>query len=119
MQISLERSVANAAKVLAEGAPELVKAVECGEVKVSAAAVVTDLPRAEQRKVVAGGKKAVAKAAKRIKAKKAKAKPAVTTDAEPTADETTDKQASLDEFMKEWARSRCSRYSRRHPTRCN
>jgi hypothetical protein len=66
-----ERSVANAAKVQAEGTPELVSAVERGDVAVSTAAVVTELPQEEQRKAVAGGKKAVGKAARQIKAKKA------------------------------------------------
>jgi hypothetical protein len=66
-----ERSAANAAKVQAEGTPELVRAVEQGEVAVSTAAVVTELPQEEQRKAVAGGKQAVVKAAKQLKAKKA------------------------------------------------
>jgi hypothetical protein len=67
-----ERSVASAAKVLADGAPELVQAVERGEVAVSSAAVVADLPKTEQQKVVAGGKRAVVKAAQQIKAKNPK-----------------------------------------------
>jgi hypothetical protein len=92
-----ERSVANGAKVQAEGTPELVKAVEQGEVAVSTAAAVTELPQAEQRKAVAGGKRAVAKAAKRAKAKKkASAKPADTA-----------ASSAVDAFMQEWARSRC------------
>jgi ParB-like chromosome segregation protein Spo0J len=107
-----ERSVANAAKVLAEGTPELVSAVERGDVAASTAAVVTELPKEEQRKAVAGGKKAVVKVAKQVKAKRARAKveakPAKptgpVTNAEPTNKSSS---ATLDDFIEEWARSKC------------
>jgi hypothetical protein len=59
-----KRSVERAAKVLNRGTPELVEKVDGGEVSVSAAAAVADLPEAEQRTVVNQGKKAVAEAAK-------------------------------------------------------
>jgi hypothetical protein len=62
-----ERSVASAAKVFADGAPELVHAVERGEVAVSAAAIVAELPAAEQRDLVAKGN--VAKAAREARKK--------------------------------------------------
>jgi ParB-like chromosome segregation protein Spo0J len=64
------RSVAAAAKVDEEGAPELVAAVEAGEVSVSAAAEVATLPKAEQVEVVA--KKGTAKAAKAVREKRQK-----------------------------------------------
>ncbi len=47
------RSVASAAKVEAEGVPELVRAVEVGAISVSLAAQVAELPKAEQAPVVA------------------------------------------------------------------
>ena len=59
-----KRSVERAAKVLKRGIPELVDEVERGEVSVSAAAVIADLPEAEQRALVNNGKKVVAQAAK-------------------------------------------------------
>jgi ParB-like chromosome segregation protein Spo0J len=52
------RSVAHAKRVLGRGAPELVAAVRAGEVAVSAASAVVDLPHDEQRAAVARGGKA-------------------------------------------------------------
>lgn len=52
-------------KVLASGTPELVAAVDRGEVKVSAAAEVATLPPEEQRAAVAAGK--VAERAKQVR----------------------------------------------------
>lgn len=49
------RSVDSAAKVLRDGTPALVKAVETGTVSVSAAAAVAELPRREQARAVARG----------------------------------------------------------------
>lgn len=52
------------AKVVVErGAPELVQAMDRGDVSVDAAAKVATLPKDQQRKAVAGGKKAVRAAA--------------------------------------------------------
>jgi len=62
-----KRSVERAAKVLNRGTPELIEKVDGGEVSVSAAAAVADLPEAEQRTVVNQGKKAVAQAAKVVR----------------------------------------------------
>lgn len=70
-----ERSVASARKVVANGAAVLQKAVESGDVPVSAAAVIAELPKAEQAKVVAKGPEAVAKKAKQIKEKKPRKAP--------------------------------------------
>jgi hypothetical protein len=61
------RSVADAKKVIANGSPALKQAVKQGEVAVSAAAVVADLPKAEQTKAVKNG--TVAKVAKERKSK--------------------------------------------------
>jgi len=47
------RSVQRAREVLDRGAPELVEAVQRGEVSVSAAADVAELPPDEQREIVA------------------------------------------------------------------
>jgi hypothetical protein len=63
-----KRSVERAREVLERGIPELQSAVERGEVSVSAAAEIVDLPGDEQREAVA--EKTVAKKAKRARAKK-------------------------------------------------
>jgi hypothetical protein len=61
------RSVAAAAKVIHEGADELIHAVERGEVAVSAAAKVAGLPKGEQQVVIQEGRvKEVAKAARHV-----------------------------------------------------
>lgn len=62
-----ERSVASASKVLEHGAPNLVLAVEQGEVSVSAAADVAELPKEEQREIVARGRKEILEKAKEIR----------------------------------------------------
>jgi ParB-like chromosome segregation protein Spo0J len=67
-----ERTVASAAKVLDQGSPELVQAVERGDVSVSAAAEVASLPESEQRKTLAGGDKAVKAKAKDLRAGRTK-----------------------------------------------
>lgn len=67
-----ERTVATAAKVRDAGAPELVEAVETGKVSVSAAAVITELPKEEQVEVVAHGEREILQRAKEINADKAK-----------------------------------------------
>jgi DNA-binding transcriptional regulator YdaS (Cro superfamily) len=56
-------SVQRAAAVREQGAPELVAAVEKGEVSVSAAAEVVDLPHEEQRELVKSGRKGLRLAA--------------------------------------------------------
>jgi len=71
------RTVENASKVLRDGVPGLVAAVERGEAAVSAAAVVAGAQKADQQKIVARGEKAITQAAKTIKERRPKrAKPA-------------------------------------------
>ena len=58
------RLIESAAKVVRSGAPELVDAVKNGEIPVSPAADVVDLPLDEQRQLVAQGAAGVKRAAK-------------------------------------------------------
>ena len=66
-----ERTVSNSVKVVKDGAPELVAAVERGEVSVSAAADVATLPKPKQAEIVARGEKEILQAAKQIRAERA------------------------------------------------
>jgi ParB family chromosome partitioning protein len=61
-------SVQRARQVIDSGAPELVQAVERGDVAVSAAVVLTELSQDEQVEVLAGGRAEVAATVKAIKA---------------------------------------------------
>lgn len=65
-----ERSVKSARKVHEKGAPELVAAVDAGEVSVSAAADIADRPREVQAEIVAKGEREILAAAKAIRAEK-------------------------------------------------
>jgi hypothetical protein len=65
------RSIDSASKVLSQGAPELVKAVDAGKVAVSTAAdLAGELSKEEQAEVVAHGEKEILKAAKEIRARR-------------------------------------------------
>jgi N6-adenosine-specific RNA methylase IME4 len=66
------RSVARAREVQEHGAPELVRAVERGEVSVSAAADVATLSAQEQREIIARGEREILEAAKAIRGEKAR-----------------------------------------------
>jgi len=57
-------------KIQKAAAPELVAAVKSGEVSISAAAVIADLPAEEQVAAAAGGKKELRQAAKRVRESK-------------------------------------------------
>lgn len=65
------RSVESASRVLEQGSPALLAAVETGRVSVSAAAEVVTLPKAEQIKVVEQGDAEVVAQAKKIRERKA------------------------------------------------
>jgi len=66
-----ERTVARAREVQEHGAPELVSAVERGEVSVSAAADIATRPIGEQSEIVARGEREILKKAMEIRARKA------------------------------------------------
>jgi len=68
-----ERSVNSARKVVERGADDLVAAVASGRVSVSAAADISDAPKAEQAQIVARGEREILAAAKAIRAEKAAA----------------------------------------------
>lgn len=51
LQVS-PRSVASAAKVIESGSPELIAAVESGQIKVSTAATVAESPKDEQAEIM-------------------------------------------------------------------
>lgn len=61
------RTVAAAAKVKDEGADELVRAVESGKVSVSAAATIAEVPKDQQREIIAKGEREILQAAKEIR----------------------------------------------------
>jgi N6-adenosine-specific RNA methylase IME4 len=66
-----KRSVERAAEVRDHGAPELVQAVERGEVSVSAASDIASQPVEEQREIVACGEREILRKAQEIRARKA------------------------------------------------
>lgn len=69
-QLRVSRSaVQRARQVMERGAPELVEAVEKGEVSVAAAAKLTELPKEEQREIVAAGTEKVKEKASELRAK--------------------------------------------------
>lgn len=74
------RSVVDAKKVLEQGAPELVEAVEQGDVSVNAALAVSSLSKEEQTATVAEGARAIKAKAREVR--EAKASPAEAADAE-------------------------------------
>ena len=65
------RSVERAREVIQDGAPELVAAVDRGEVSVSAAATIAEVPKEEQTEIVARGRKEILAAAKQIRTEQA------------------------------------------------
>lgn len=80
MKVS-ERSVESASKVCKNGSPELIQAVEKGEIAVSTAADLIDLPQDEQAKIVGAGGKQIKKEAEKVRQQKqdtSKAAPLVT-----------------------------------------
>ena len=59
-----EKTYRDGKQVLKQGSAELLKAVDAGEVAIFTAAKLSELPRQEQNKSLAGGKSEVAKAVK-------------------------------------------------------
>jgi len=78
-------SVQTARKVSEAGTPELIAAVDAGEVTVSAAAEVAKLPKAEQKKIVKAGPKAVKDKAAEMR--REAAKPVIAPEPAPVASE--------------------------------
>lgn len=68
-------SYRRAAKVVDHGIPELVEAVDSGQVKVSAAAAVASLPPEEQKPVVVAGPAAIKAKAKEVRRERSAPKP--------------------------------------------
>ncbi len=66
-----EDSGQRARRVIESGVPELVAAVDAGKVSVTAAGDISQLPKSEQREVVARGEKEILEKAKEIRAEKA------------------------------------------------
>lgn len=75
-----ERAVRTAKTVQEQGAPELIAAVEQGQVSVSAAADIATLPQQEQTEIVARGEKEILEKAKEIRADRADKKRAARTE---------------------------------------
>lgn len=75
-----ERTIRTAKQVQEHGAPELIEAVEHGDVSVSAAADIATLPKQEQVEIVARGEKEILEAAKAIRAERADKKRAARTE---------------------------------------
>lgn len=63
-------SVERARTVQERAAPELVQAVDRGDIPVSTAAKLVDLPKARQREIAVAGKKAAAKSAKQVETRR-------------------------------------------------
>jgi ParB family chromosome partitioning protein len=72
-------TLTKARKVVAEGTPELVEAMDNGMASINAAAAIASLPPEEQREVVAGGKEAIVQTAAAIRTERSRkaARPAL------------------------------------------
>lgn len=70
LNVSID-SIQFARKVLDQGSEELISKVDRGEVAVSTAATIAELPKKEQVEIVARGEKEILQAAKEIRANKA------------------------------------------------
>jgi ParB-like chromosome segregation protein Spo0J len=77
--LNVSRSAVQRAAVVQQRAtPELVEAVERGDIPVSTAAQLVHLPKARQREIAKNGKRAATKAAKQVRARKSSRVPAAT-----------------------------------------
>ena len=93
------RSVESAAKVLREGAPELVHAVERGSIAVSTAAAIAEAPREQQKIVVTLTPKEIVQKAKEIKQQQAEARREKAQSARDAADWTLDQEQRREAVM--------------------
>ena len=93
------RAVESAAKVLREGAPELVHAVERGSIAVSTAAAIAEAPREQQKIVVTLTPKEIVQKAKEIKQQQAEARREKAQSARDAADWTLDQEQRREAVM--------------------
>lgn len=93
------RSVQLAAVVQDKAAPELVSAVERGDIPVSTAAKLVELPASRQREIASAGKKAAAKSAKQIDQRQQARRVAVA----PSAPKETEHDKDLRFLRQTWA----------------
>lgn len=92
-------SVERARIVQAKAAPELAQAVDRGDIPVSTAAKLVDLPKARQREIAAGGKRVAAKSAKQVETRKQAQRRA----AAPAAPKETEHDKDLRFLRETWA----------------
>jgi hypothetical protein len=78
------QTVVQIEKIRKSAAPELVEAVKQGQISINAAAAVASLPSEEQVAAVAGGKKELREAAKRVREAKTGSRPPATESSEST-----------------------------------
>ncbi|HEX2010465.1 MAG TPA: hypothetical protein VJN44_05955 [Roseateles sp.] len=88
-------TVSQIEKIQKAAAPELVEAVKAGAVSISAAASIAALPAEEQQAAVAGGKKELREAAKRVRESKGGAKKTAS-DASPAEPPSSGPGAAVD-----------------------
>lgn len=94
-----ERSVRHASALQKKAAPELVQAVDRGEIPVSTAAKLVDLPKDRQRALATAGKKAATKSAKQVEVRRqAQRRPVA-----PTAPKETEHDKDLRFLRETWA----------------
>jgi ParB-like chromosome segregation protein Spo0J len=96
------RSVRHAAIVQEQAAPEMVEAVERGEIPVSTAARLVHMPKARQREIAFAGKKNAAKVAKQVRMRRSHQRERQ--QREPAQEETQHDQ-DLNWLLQTWERS--------------
>ena len=96
------RSVRHAAIVQEQAAPEMVEAVERGEIPVSTAARLVHMPKARQREIASAGKKNAAKVAKQVRMRRSHQRERQ--QREP-AQEQTQHDQDLNWLLQTWERS--------------
>lgn len=89
------RTVETASKVVRHGTPELIKAVEQGEVAVSAAVEVARLPKREQEKIVSKGPTAIVRHAAAARTERVEAKRRIVPEPDVLLEASQDEAAEL------------------------